>query len=561
MNSKLNKVMRIVHTVKYLKPSQIYFQLVNRVRKRTSIDEINESPFFIKEFSCYIPELDADEKYAERFAINKLLEDTVTILNSESLFPYEKWHNDEKSHLWNFNLHYLEYCIPLAAKYAQTRDAKYLNKCEDILKSWLEFGVRDKDAANAYTISLRTINILIIISCIGNDMDSKIKMQLLDSVYAQYKWLQKNTERHLLGNHYFENLKAIVIGSVFFDDKETYEKYVQLLLKEMNEQILQNGLHFELSLMYHKIILEDLIRVGYVLQQAEKKEVDAIVSAIEKMSQALLYLESDMGKTPFFNDAADGVSKTISQLLDAASSLFHINVAGQNKSEPTKVDGYFKYYSHENRCATLIDCGEIGPSYMPGHGHCDCLSFEVSVDNCPLFVNSGTYLYQGKERSWFRATNAHNTVVINGREQSECWGEHRVARRIHNVNFSVKQNEFIGEYKNYCGEKHIRTFTFEENVIRVSDFTEAKGSGEQKVQSFLHIAPEYNVEEQTDSIVVTKGEQELCKIQPENSLYRIHKSGELCRYSPEFGKLEQNICVEFYWTSDKNTHGYNIIFS
>jgi len=90
---------------------------------------------------------------------------------------------------------------------------------------------------------------------------TKLEEKLWASVYRQYRYLLLTQEKALLANHYFENLKAIVISALLFEETDIYHKYFDLFLKEIEEEILPDGLHFERSLMYHKIILEDILRV------------------------------------------------------------------------------------------------------------------------------------------------------------------------------------------------------------------------------------------------------------------------------------------------------------
>ena len=109
----------------------------------------------------------------------------------------------------------------------------------------------------------------------------------------------------------------------------------------------------------------------------------------------------------------------------------------------------------------IFDTGDICPTYLPAHGHCDALSFELSINGLPLIVNSGTYQYEnGQWRNYFRSTKAHNTVSISNQEQSQFWGSFRVAKRIKKVRrkqFSYKNIQFYaGSYVSYNGVEHKR---------------------------------------------------------------------------------------------------------
>ena len=77
-----------------------------------------------------IPQLDEADEYLEGFQTDTLFHGEVNLL-------YEKhalaWEVSEASHLWNYNLHYLEYLIPLAVKYKKSRDMRYLEKWREIM--------------------------------------------------------------------------------------------------------------------------------------------------------------------------------------------------------------------------------------------------------------------------------------------------------------------------------------------------------------------------------------------------------------------------------------------
>ena len=74
-----------------------------------------------------------------------------------------------------------------------------------------------------------------------------------DSLYAQCKLLERKLEYQLLGNHLLEDAYALFIASIYFSDKKMYDKASCLLYKELDEQILPDGSHYEQSPMYHCI--------------------------------------------------------------------------------------------------------------------------------------------------------------------------------------------------------------------------------------------------------------------------------------------------------------------
>ena len=67
--------------------------------------------------------------------------------------------------------------------------------------------------------------------------------------------LSKNLEYHLLGNHLLENGFALWFAAHFFDNAYYFKLSKRIIIKQLDEQILKDGGHFELSPMYHQLML------------------------------------------------------------------------------------------------------------------------------------------------------------------------------------------------------------------------------------------------------------------------------------------------------------------
>lgn len=269
------------------------------------------------------------------------------------------------------------------------------------------------------------------------------------------------------------------------------------------------------------------------------------------MTDACFSLEKGIGRTPLFNDAGDNVAKTCEQLCLAAEKQFGVKPAQKDAFEAS---GYYKLY--DGNRALIFDAGRMSVDYQPAHGHCDCLSFELSIGGKPLFVNSGTYEYQGDLRKYFRKTCAHNTVEINGHEQSQCWGGFRVAKRISKVKGSAGEGEVKGGYKNYLGEEHQRTVSMRDGILEVKDAIKAQENV--PVRSFLHLARGFVVE--GDTIKYDTGNV-IGKISLLNCEQRVVSDGDLCYYAPVFSELKIGTCLVFTWKADNDKHGYKIDFN
>lgn len=412
------------NTIRRMRPGMILSRL--RPQRKVSMRSVG-TDHVLRICSLCIPELDLEEGYLSRFDVDALLRDEFLLINERHYVDLKAWNVPDASHLWNFNLHYFEYCIALAAAWRRSSDARYLECFKRLVRTWLRAcPYANGDAWHPYTISLRLINWLIAIELFDGriEEDSGFFSAMRESMYCQYRHLFVNQETLLRANHWWENLKTLVIMSATFGERDVHAKAMRCLEGQLDEQILPDGVHFERSLMYHKLVLEGLLRVYVASRQLHFKFPDSFVIKMKSMLDAMASLERGMGKTPSFNDSADGVAKECNQLVVACGHLLGMEADDSKTAFPDA--GYYKLYN--GGIAVMLDAGEPGPSYMLGHAHCDCLSFELSYGGEPLIVNSGTYAYQSELRPYFRSAAAHNTCVVDGEEQLECWGEHRVAR-------------------------------------------------------------------------------------------------------------------------------------
>ncbi len=539
--NKVDKVVLLFNTVRNLKPVQIRYQLLKRLGKRKVQRHILTSP--VNPVSMFIPELDDANDYLERFDINSLVNDNIVTLLHEK-HELNSWEQEQASHLWNYNLQYLEFTVPLAVKYKTTEEKKYKDKWIEIVTSWLDNAESENyvhDDYGPYTISMRIPNLLIGMECI--DLDEELNKRICVSIYNQYRFLQDNVELRLLANHYFENLKTLVIGSVLFGDTKNYHKYFSRFLQQIDEQILPDGLHYERSLMYHKIILEDIIRV-YVVLKAAGKNLDAekLVGIIKLMADALGSIEKGIDQTPFFNDAGNNVSKDTQDILKVCEKITVERLSCSSQQFP-----YAGYYRLEKGdCCILFDCGDVGPGYMGGHAHNDCLSFEMNVRGRKVFTNSGTGMYQGELRHFFRSTAAHNILMVDDHEQSELWGEHRVGRRA--VGFKAELdaggNAVTGEFQSYDGIKYKRGLKLNNEELNITDQVLCKG--QHILRQFFHLVPglKYIRGENGIGAADEDGNIILQFTIPGTSDYLIHTEGAITNFAEDFGLIEHKQVLE-----------------
>lgn len=541
-----DKVSLYFHTIRYLKVKQIAARVLKKFKRRNFVVKGNKK--IENMLYLFVENLDENEAYLARFDTDKLMQNEIELLHESHVLDFKNWDiGDTTTHLWLFNLQYMEYLIPLAVKYKNTKDIKYYEKIREFITSWYGcFSRISGDAWAPYVISLRLPNWLIVMQLIEDELnkDEEFCTLIVNSVYTQYYYLKSHTEDHLLGNHYLENLKTLYICSVLFGESEEEKKYRVLLTKELKEEILSDGMHFELSFMYHKIIAEGLLRVILTMKQAGKQseeELKFYIETFQKMCDIEASFEKGNSRTLLFNDSGDNVAKTADALLAAAINMKVLSDVKSNIDVLPKA-GYYQYLMNDVR--VFVDGGSIGPDYMPGHGHCDCFSYELFRKGEPIIVNSGTFQYQDAKRVYFRSTKAHNTFTINDTEQSQCWSEHRVAKRIRNIEVQKSENDFIGKGSYWNGQKVQRGINVVSNGMMVLD--ECLSTGDVKITSYIHINPKYDLQyvdgktfmvncEDDETVTINVINGDVSVIQRDENLYF---------YAPEFGQIEQMDTIE-----------------
>jgi len=256
------------------------------------------------------------------------------------------------------------------------------------------------------------------------------------------------------------------------------------------------------------------------------------------------------GGIGFFNDSAFGIAPDVAQLNQYADRLGltkpHITSEGLvNLSD----SGFIRVIQDD--AFALLDVGEIGPDFLPGHAHADTLSFELSLFGQRCIVNSGVSQYgDGDERLRQRGTAAHSTVEINGENSSEVWGGFRVARRARPFGLDIREAEEAisvtcshDGYKRLKGKPvHIRRWLFESGRMVVTDNVQG---GFQQAVAYYHLHPDARVSFADDA---DSGGIDLDGRTVRWSVLGGKVSIEDSTYHPEFGLSIPNQVIKVVFT-------------
>ncbi|MFN3565707.1 MAG: heparinase II/III family protein [Burkholderiaceae bacterium] len=400
--------------------------------------------------------------------------------------------------MWLYHLHYLD---DLNAQGFETRAAAHV----ELVARWIADNPPGHGVGwEPYPLSLRIVNLVKWL-----DRQPTIEQRWLDSLATQAGALTQRVEYHLLGNHLFANGKALVFAGAFLDgtDADGWLRCgLAILDREIPEQFLADGGHFERSPMYHATLtadLCDLVQLADVSGLPVLREKRAAWA--EVLPRALGWLDAMThpdGEIALVNDAAFGIAPRPADLRAYAESLIGtIPAAGARDFalRPLAASGYLRV-DLPHGGAAIVDAAPLGPDYLPAHGHADTLAFELSLFGQRVFIDSGTSCYgESEERLRQRGTAAHNTVTIDGENSSEVWGGFRVARRarptLHEA--SDRDGRIVIDashdgYRRLPGRNvHRRRFTFEPDALCIEDAIEGPF---RSAAAYLHLHPDVAIE-------------------------------------------------------------------
>jgi hypothetical protein len=355
----------------------------------------------------------------------------------------------------------------------------------ELINDFIDQSGSIKDGLEPFPISLRGINwIKFLVQ--HNIKDKRIN----DSLFAQYQILMDNLEYHILGNHLLENGFSLLFGAYYFQDEKLYVKAKGILIDELKEQILEDGAHFELSPMYHQIMLFRVLDCINLIQNNSWKNQELLkllTSKAEAMLGWLNVITFENGDIPLLNDSTNKIAPTTKELNNYA-----LDLKLKSKNLTLSDSGYRKIKN--TRYEMIIDIGNIGPDYIPGHAHSDTFNFELYVQNQPVIVDTGLSTYESNHRRQLeRSTKSHNTVEVDGENQSEVWGGFRVARRakIIDLKESIGSIEATHDGYQYKGVLHTRKFFAREDRIIIIDNLET--NGQHACVAYFHFYPDINI--------------------------------------------------------------------
>jgi hypothetical protein len=521
-------------------------------------------------------------------------------------------------YLWEPNRHL--HLPQLAQAHVLTGDARYALAIQAQVDSWIEQCPEGwgPNWVSALELGIRLINWSITWQLLGG-MRAKLfstpegaafRERWLKSIYQHVRMIVDNLSRFSsANNHLIGEAAGVYVAAstwpLWPQMTEWGERCRAILEEECHRQNAPDGGNREQAFAYQTFVLDFLLLAGLAARGRGEDFSPVYWRRIETMIDFLASMTNAAGALPMIGDADDGYvvklaaepgfsahtslivtgavlfgredlaakagaldGKTATLLgVEAVRRLAQLRIRGRRGFQPRlqfAESGYYLLggsFGTPDEVRLLVDAGPLGYLSIAAHGHADALAFVLSIGDREILIDPGTYAYH-TEPSWrryFRSTLAHNTVGIDGEDQSVqagnfMWTQHAQARCIE-FESGAERQRFVGEHYGYQRLAdpvvHRREIVHDarRQVIEVTDMLRC--DGRHHARRSWHFAEDCQVERVGAGLKVTSGLTQVF-FEPREDLesMEIHRGGGPAQggwISRSFG-LKQP-CTTVHWNS------------
>ena len=478
-------------------------------------------------------------------------------------------------YLWELNRHF--HLVTLAQAYALSGDARYFGVLRRHLESWFADCPypMGPNWSSALELGIRLMNWSVAWQLLGgaasplfqDDEGARFRRRWLDAVFQHAHFVQghfslySSANNHLIGEA--AGLFVAALTWPHWPRASAWRAQAKAILER--ETLLQNapdGVNREQAVSYQQFELDLLLLPLLAGRAYGEKFSAAFESRIEAMIGYLASIMDAGGNVPMFGDSDDGFVVRLAQdegycryrsLLATGAILFqrgHFKAKARALDDKTRwlfgegADGAFErldgagmrlpvsrafthggYYilgcdfESVDEIRLVADAGPLGYQTIAAHGHADALAFTLSVGGQEFLVDPGTYAYhtQGSWRHYFRGTAAHNTLRVDGLDQSQSGGNFMWLRKAHAGcslwSLSDERDVFEGWHDGYAQLPdpvvHRRRLSLEKRTRRLLIEDSLRMSGTHEIELFFHCSERCQVELTPEGYAISQGAKTL----------------------------------------------------
>jgi hypothetical protein len=471
-------------------------------------------------------------------------------------------------YLWEPNRHL--HLVTLAQAWALSGDARYFRTLQAHLESWFDACPcgRGPNWTSALEAALRLINWSAAWQLLGGATSplfddapgARLRERWLVSVHQHVEFVRGYFSLHSsANNHLVGEAAGVYIAALTWPLWPASAQWLaqagRLLEREALLQNAQDGVNREQAVWYQHFEL-DLLLLPLLAARANGKSFPAAYEArIEAMIGYLASMMDVQGHVPMFGDADDGVVVNLAPQRDfcrwrslvatgallferadfmakagrlddknrwlfglgADAAFEQLRATGMRlpAQRAFPEGGYYVLGSDldtGNEVRLVVDAGPLGYRRLAAHGHADALSFTLSVGGREFLLDPGTCAYhtQPQWRGYFRGTAAHNTVRVDGEDQSVpggnfMWLTHARAGCLAWAP-SAEIDTFEGWHDGYMRLAdpvlHRRRIVFRKRARRIAIDDTLLMKGTHDIELYFHCSERCEVERQADGCLL-----------------------------------------------------------
>ncbi|WP_409239478.1 alginate lyase family protein [Streptomyces sp. PA5.6] len=501
--------------------------------------------------------------------------------------------------IWEPSRH--QYLTVLAAAYAVTGDERYAERVAEHLRSWWAANapLRGVHWISGIELGIRLLSWVWIRRLLDGWQGAADLFEnnpvAVNQIWHHQRWLAAFPSRgSSANNHVIAEAAGQLAASCAFAWFPTSARWRDGALRSLERNLRGNtfpsGLNRELASEYHGLVLE--------LGLAAVAEADAAGVAVPttvrlvllRMTDALAAVVDNRLRPPRQGDADDGHGLVVdgpgtdrwASLLATGDAVFGRldwwpEVPESDVRTPLLAALLRPYAKNDNprrvtrprsRPAHFGDAGMTilrGPEKIwcrcdggphgflsiAAHAHADALSVEVRHDGVDVLADPGTYCYHGQPhwRQYFRSTLGHNTLELDGADQSVSggpflWTKHARTRVLVADTSGRNVARWCAEHDGYQPSVHRRRVELasHEQEVRITD--EVLGP-HRTVRLAFHLGPAVTADLDGHRAALTwtrDGEDRSAVLElPEELRWEAHRGESdqpLGWYSAGFGRKE-----------------------
>lgn len=466
----------------------------------------------------------ADQILEDKYELSRF--DVVEIKNLT-------WKEDPFSdHYWRFNYYNLETVRDLLFAWRKTDDPKYKDKILQITESFIDKGMDGPYSWDYHGVAFRTMTLVSVYKNLEkeNELSVELKEKIQKALKIHGDFLADPTHYENNYNHGLDQSAALLLLAVNFPELDGSENWFKISTERINEIprniIDEDGILVENAPYYHFYVLEKLWEINKYSKEYNIGLSNDIDTTINKMIDYCVYILQPDLNIPTIGASLQRklkIAGVYAEMMEAYPELNYVISMGKDGKKPDKLNMHYpssgqtimrsSWGSAEDyfeQTQVIMDTG----NYRTDHSDLDALSFSLYSGGVTLMPDAGLYDYEedGQYRKYFHGTRAHNTVVVDGKDQIMGDNKNNSLKKAYSGFFEEGDGYSYqsGEHELYEGVSHKRAIVLIENSTMII-LDELNSYSNHTYEQMFHLFPGAKIS--TDGLTLTAvGDDSLHKL-------------------------------------------------